>query len=63
MVAPLRLLSLCDTARCAQIAIFPLTFMMPGLWMGGVLLYLGFGAAYGIYVVVKLTLILGAHSA
>ena len=37
--------------------------MMPGLWMAGVLLYLGFGAVYGIYIVVKLTVILGAHSA
>ena len=37
--------------------------MMPGLWIAGVLLYLGFGAVYGIYLVVKLTVILGAHSA
>ena len=36
--------------------------MMPGLWIAGVLLYLGFGV-YGIYLVVKLTVILGAHSA
>jgi len=37
--------------------------MMPGLWMAGVLLYLGFGAVYGFYLVVKVVVILGAHSA
>ena len=37
--------------------------MMPGLWMAGVLLYLGFGAVYGAYFVVKVAVILGAHSA
>ena len=37
--------------------------LMPGLWMGGVLLYLGFGAVYGIYLVVKVAVILGAHCA
>jgi sterol desaturase/sphingolipid hydroxylase (fatty acid hydroxylase superfamily) len=37
--------------------------MMPGLGMAGVLLYLGFGAVYGFYFVVKVTVILGAHSA
>lgn len=37
--------------------------MMPGLWIGGVLLYLGFGAVYAAYVVVKLIVILGAHCA
>ncbi len=37
--------------------------LMPGLWLGGVLLYLGFGSVYAIYIVVKLTVILGAHSA
>ncbi|HKW83070.1 MAG TPA: sterol desaturase family protein, partial [Burkholderiaceae bacterium] len=37
--------------------------MMPGLWMAGVLLYLGFGAVYGFYFVVKVAVILGAHSA
>ncbi len=37
--------------------------MMPGLWLAGVLLYLGFGAVYGVYLVVKLTVILGAHCA
>jgi sterol desaturase/sphingolipid hydroxylase (fatty acid hydroxylase superfamily) len=37
--------------------------MMPGLWIAGVLIYLGFGAVYGVYIVVKLAVILGAHSA
>ena len=37
--------------------------MMPGLWIAGVLLYLGFAKVYGAYLVVKLTVILGAHSA
>lgn len=36
---------------------------MPGLWLGGVLLYLGFGTVYALYIVVKLTVILGAHCA
>ena len=38
--------------------------MMPGLWIGGVLLYLGFGGMiYALYIVAKLTIILGAHCA
>jgi sterol desaturase/sphingolipid hydroxylase (fatty acid hydroxylase superfamily) len=37
--------------------------MMPGLWVSGVLIYLGFGNVYLVYIVVKLTVILGAHSA
>ena len=37
--------------------------MMPGLWIAGVLLYLGFGKVYGIYLIVKIAVILGAHSA
>jgi sterol desaturase/sphingolipid hydroxylase (fatty acid hydroxylase superfamily) len=37
--------------------------MMPGLWIAGVLIYLGFGAVYGAYIVVKLAVILGAHCA
>ena len=37
--------------------------MMPGLWISGVLIYLGFGTVYLVYIVVKLTVILGAHSA
>ena len=37
--------------------------MMPGLWVSGVLIYLGLGNVYLVYVVVKLTVIMGAHSA
>ncbi|MFD1559735.1 sterol desaturase family protein [Paraburkholderia silviterrae] len=37
--------------------------MMPGLWVGAVTLYLGFGTVYAAYVVVKLVVILGAHCA
>jgi len=37
--------------------------LMPGLWMAGVLLYLGLGAVYVPYFVVKMTVILGAHCA
>jgi sterol desaturase/sphingolipid hydroxylase (fatty acid hydroxylase superfamily) len=37
--------------------------LMPGLWLAGFALYLGFGMVYSIYVVTKLTVILGAHSA
>lgn len=37
--------------------------MMPGLWVSGVLIYLGLGNVYLAYVVVKLTVIMGAHSA
>jgi sterol desaturase/sphingolipid hydroxylase (fatty acid hydroxylase superfamily) len=37
--------------------------LMPGLWLAGIALYLGFGAVYGAYIVVKITVIVGAHSA
>ena len=37
--------------------------MMPGLWISGVLIYLGLGDAYLVYVVIKLTVIMGAHCA
>lgn len=37
--------------------------LMPGLWMGGVLIFLGCGPVYTAYIVVKLTVILGAHCA
>jgi sterol desaturase/sphingolipid hydroxylase (fatty acid hydroxylase superfamily) len=37
--------------------------MMPGLWVSGVLIYLGFGSVYVVYLIIKLTVILGAHSA
>lgn len=37
--------------------------MMPGLWLSGALIYLGFGTVYFVYAIVKLTVIIGAHSA
>jgi sterol desaturase/sphingolipid hydroxylase (fatty acid hydroxylase superfamily) len=37
--------------------------MMPGLWISGVLAYLGAGPVLLVYYVVKLTVILGAHCA
>ncbi len=37
--------------------------LMPGLWGSGALLYLGFGWVMVIYSVVKLAVIMGAHSA
>ena len=38
--------------------------MMPGLWIAGVLLYLGFGGmVYALYIVAKLAIIFGAHCA
>ncbi len=38
--------------------------MMPGLWIGGALLYLGVGGmVYAVYMIVKLLVILGAHCA
>lgn len=36
--------------------------MMPNLWFAGVLLYLGLGWIYAGYVVVKMAVIIGAHS-
>ncbi len=37
--------------------------LMPGLWLSGALLYLGFGWVFVGYSVVKLAIIIGAHSA
>ena len=37
--------------------------LMPGLWLSGVLLYLGFGWVYVGYTIVKISVIIGAHSA
>lgn len=36
--------------------------MMPGIWISGVLIYLGLGWVYAGYIVVKLLVITGAHS-
>lgn len=37
--------------------------MMPGIWISGVLIYLGFGNVYVGYLLVKMAVIVGAHSA
>lgn len=37
--------------------------LMPGLWLSGMLIYLGFGWVYVFYTIVKLSVIIGAHSA
>jgi sterol desaturase/sphingolipid hydroxylase (fatty acid hydroxylase superfamily) len=37
--------------------------LMPGLWLSGVLVFLGFGWVYVGYTIVKLSVIIGAHSA
>jgi sterol desaturase/sphingolipid hydroxylase (fatty acid hydroxylase superfamily) len=37
--------------------------LMPGLWLGGALVYLGLGKVYVFYLVVKIGVILGAHCA
>ncbi len=37
-------------------------FMMPGIWLSGVLIYMGLGWVYAGYIVVKLLVIIGAHS-
>ncbi len=36
--------------------------MMPGIWLSGILIYLGLGWVYAGYIVVKLAVITGAHS-
>jgi len=36
--------------------------MMPGLWLSGVLIYFGLGWVYAGYLIVKMTVIIGAHS-
>ena len=36
--------------------------MMPGLWFSGALIYLGLGWVYVGYIIVKMTVIIGAHS-
>lgn len=37
-------------------------FLMPGLWFSGALIYLGGAWVYAIYLVIKMTVIFGAHS-
>ena len=36
--------------------------LMPGLWFTGVLLYLGGGWVYAAYIIIKMSVIFGAHS-
>jgi sterol desaturase/sphingolipid hydroxylase (fatty acid hydroxylase superfamily) len=36
--------------------------LMPGLWFSGALIYLGLGWVYAFYLVIKMTVIYGAHS-
>ena len=36
--------------------------MMPSIWLSGVLVYLGFGTVYAGYLIIKLTVIIGAHA-
>lgn len=37
-------------------------FFMPSLWFSGILIYLGLGYTYAVYLVVKMLVITGAHS-
>ena len=37
-------------------------FLMPGLWLSGLLVYWGFGTVYPVYLAAKMTVIIGAHS-
>lgn len=36
--------------------------LMPSLWFSGALVYLGLGPVYAVYVVIKMAVIIGAHS-
>ncbi|RBP51723.1 sterol desaturase family protein [Arenicella xantha] len=36
--------------------------LMPGLWLSGALIYFGGGWVYAVYIVLKMTVIFGAHS-
>lgn len=36
--------------------------LMPGLWFSGILIYLGGGWVYAVYIVIKMSVIYGAHS-
>lgn len=36
--------------------------MMPGLWLSGMLVHWGFETVYVVYIVLKMTVIIGAHS-
>jgi sterol desaturase/sphingolipid hydroxylase (fatty acid hydroxylase superfamily) len=36
--------------------------LMPGLWISAALIHLGFGSVYVVYIIVKMSVIIGAHS-
>lgn len=36
--------------------------LMPGIWASAVLVHLGFGAVYAVYLIIKMSVIFGAHS-
>jgi sterol desaturase/sphingolipid hydroxylase (fatty acid hydroxylase superfamily) len=36
--------------------------MMPGIWLSGMLIYLGGGWVYAVYLPIKMAVIIGAHS-
>lgn len=36
--------------------------IMPGIWFSGALIYMGLGWVYAVYIVIKMTVIFGAHS-
>ncbi|MBT8471979.1 MAG: sterol desaturase family protein [Marinicaulis sp.] len=36
--------------------------MMPGLWFSGILIYMGGGWVYAVYIIIKMSVIYGAHS-
>lgn len=36
--------------------------LMPGIWISALLIYWGFGGVYGLYVLLKMTVIVAAHS-
>lgn len=40
----------------------PYYLLLPGLWLSGVLLHLGFAPVYYVYFIAKMTVIIGAHS-
>ena len=37
-------------------------FLMPGIWLSGALIYMGGGWVYAVYIVMKMSVIYGAHS-
>ncbi len=35
---------------------------MPAIWFSGILIYLGLGQVYAVYIIIKLSVIIAAHS-